>query len=176
MKATYQIDPSHSGVHFSVRHLMISTVRGSFSGVTGTIVHDPEDPTATTLEAQVPVETVNTNDEKRDAHLKHADFFDAAQYPVMTYKSSQVTAGTESSYTVFGDLTMHGVTKPVTLHVEEVSGETKDLWGKTRIGVTAKGKLTRSEFGLVWNAALETGGVVIGDEVKIEFDIQMVKQ
>jgi polyisoprenoid-binding protein YceI len=175
MKATYQIDSAHSGVHFSVRHLMISTVRGSFSGVKGTVVHDPDNPLATTMEAEVDINTVNTNDEKRDGHLKSPDFFDAAKFPVMTYKSSQVTKGTSTDYTVAGDLTLHGVTKPVTLSVEEVSGETKDPWGKTRIGATAKGKLNRSDFGLVWNAALETGGVMVGDEVKIEFDIQMVK-
>jgi polyisoprenoid-binding protein YceI len=175
MTNTYQIDASHSGVHFSIRHLMISTVRGSFSGVKGTVVHDPADPSATTLEAEVDVHTISTNDEKRDGHLKSPDFFDAAQFPVMTFKSTQVTKGTSSAYTVVGDLTLHGHTKPVVLEVEEVSEDTKDPWGNTRIGATAKGKLKRSDFGLVWNAAMETGGVMLGDEVKIEFDIQLVK-
>jgi polyisoprenoid-binding protein YceI len=175
MKATYEIDPTHSGVHFSVRHLMISTVRGSFSGVKGTVVHDPEDPSATTLDVEVDINTISTNDEKRDGHLKSADFFDAANFPIMSFKSLQVTKGTSASYTVTGDLTLHGVTKPVNLDVEEVSEETKDPYGKTRIGATAKGKLKRSDFGLVWNAALETGGFMIGDDVKIEFDIQLVK-
>jgi polyisoprenoid-binding protein YceI len=175
MKATYNIDPAHSGVHFSIRHLMISTVRGGFSAVKGTIVHDPDDPSATTIEAEVDVNSVTTNEEKRDGHLKSPDFFDAATYPVMTYKSTKVTKGTNDDYTVTGDLTLHGVTKPVVLEVEEVSEETKDPWGNARRGATAKGKLKRSDFGLVWNGALEAGGVMIGDDVKIEFDIQMVK-
>jgi polyisoprenoid-binding protein YceI len=176
MKATYQIDPAHTGVHFSVRHLMISTVRGTFSGIKGTLVHDPDDPAATTLEAEIDVNTISTHDEQRDAHLKSPDFFDAANFPVMTYKSSRVTDGSGGSYTISGDLTLHGVTKPVTLAVEEVSAETKDPWGATRIGATAKTKLKRSDFGLVWNGALETGGLMVGDDVKIEFDIELVKQ
>jgi polyisoprenoid-binding protein YceI len=175
MKATYNIDPAHSGVHFSVRHLMISTVRGSFSGIKGTVIHDPDDPSATALDAEIDVDTITTNDKTRDGHLKSPDFFDAATYPTMTYKSTAVTKGSASSYTLAGDLTLHGVTKPVVLDVEEVSEETKDGWGNTRIGVTAKGKLKRSDFGLVWNAPLETGGVVISDDVKIEFDIQLLK-
>jgi polyisoprenoid-binding protein YceI len=175
MKATYTIDPAHSGVHFSVRHLMISTVRGSFSGVKGTVVHDPDDPSATTLDAEIDVNTITTNDATRDGHLKTADFFDAATYPLITYKSTKVTKGSGSSYTLVGDLTLHGVTKPVVLDVEEVTEEMKDGWGGTRVGATAKGKLKRSEFGLVWNAPLETGGFVISDEVKIEFDIQLKK-
>ncbi len=175
MKATYTIDPAHSGVQFSVRHLMISTVRGTFSGVKGTVIHDPEDPSAAALDAEIDVNTVSTGDEKRDAHLKAPDFFDIAEFPVITYKSTQVTKGPGSSYTVVGDLTLHGVTKPVTLDVEEVSEEAKDPWGNTRIGATAKGKLKRSDFGLVWNAILETGGVMVSDEVKLEFDLQLVK-
>lgn len=175
MKATYEIDPAHSGVHFSIRHLMISTVRGSFPGVKGTVVYDPETPAATSINAEVDVNSIHTNDEKRDGHLKSPDFFDAATYPVMTYKSTSVTKGSEGTYLVAGDLTLHGVTKPVNLEIEEVSPETKDLWGKTRIGATAKGKLKRTDFGLVWNAAMETGGVMLGDEVKIDFDIQIVK-
>jgi polyisoprenoid-binding protein YceI len=175
MKTTYQIDPAHSGVHFSIRHLMIATVRGSFSGLKGTVVQDPDDPSATTLEAEVDVNTINTNDEKRDGHLKSPDFFDTEQYPVMTYKSTKVTAGDGADFTIIGDLTLHGVTKPVTLNVEEVSEEITDPWGKARIGATAKGKLKRTDFGLSWNAALEAGGAMLGDEVKIEFDIQLVK-
>ncbi len=175
MKNTYQIDASHSGIHFSVRHLMISTVRGSFAGVTGTVVHDTDNPGATTIEAEVDVNSVNTNDEKRDGHLKSPDFFDVATYPVMKFQSTGVTKGTDIAYTVTGDLTLHGVTKPVTLDVHEVSEEAKDPWGNTRIGATAKGKLKRSDFGLSWNAPLETGGVMLGDEIKIEFDLEMIK-
>jgi polyisoprenoid-binding protein YceI len=175
MKANYQIDPAHSGVHFSVRHLMISTVRGSFSGLKGAVTHDADNPSATTIEAEVDINSVNTNDEKRDGHLKSPDFFHSASYPVMTYKSTGVSKGDSHVYTISGVLTLHGVSKPVTLDVHEVSEETKDPWGNTRIGVTATGKLKRSDFGLVWNAPLETGGVMLGDEVKIEFDIELIK-
>jgi polyisoprenoid-binding protein YceI len=175
MTITYNIDPAHSGVHFSVRHLMISTVRGSFCGIKGTVAHDSENPSSTTIDVEIDVDTVTTNDAKRDGHLKTADFFDVEKYPVMTFKSTGVTSGTSSVYTIAGNLTLHGVTKPVVLDVEEVAEQAKDPWGLSRVGVTAKSKLKRSDFDLVWNAPLETGGFVISDDVKIEFDIQLVK-
>jgi len=175
MKNTYQIDAAHSSVQFSVRHLMVSNVKGTFSGVTGTVVYDPAEPAQTAIDATVDVNTVNTNDEKRDGHLKSPDFFDAAQYPVMTFKGKHVESSGDA-HKVTGDLTLHGVTKEVTLTVEEVSDETKDPWGNFRIGANAKGKIKRSDFGLTWNAALETGGVMVGDDVKIEFELQFVKQ
>jgi polyisoprenoid-binding protein YceI len=174
MKNTYQIDPAHSSVQFSVRHLMVSNVKGTFSGVAGTVVYDPDKPQQTAIDATVDVDTVNTNDEKRDGHLKSPDFFDVAKYPLMTFKSKSVET-TGDSHKVTGDLTLHGVTKEVTLTVEDVSDETKDPWGNTRIGANAKGKLKRSDFGLTWNAALETGGLMVGDDVKIEFELQFVK-
>ena len=175
MKNTYQIDAAHSSVQFSVRHLMVSNVRGTFSGVTGTVSYDPDKPAETTIDATVDVNTVNTNDEKRDGHLKSPDFFDVAQYPVMTFKSKKVqSAGDEHKVT--GDLTIHGVTKEVTLTVEDVSGEVKDPWGNTKIGATVKGKRKRSDFGFdSGNAPLETGGVLVGDDVKVEFDLQFLK-
>jgi polyisoprenoid-binding protein YceI len=173
--STYQIDPVHSHLQFAVRHLMVSNVRGSFSGVKGTVSYDPANPSATTLEAVIDVNTVNTNDEKRDGHLKTADFFDTALYPEITFKSTHVEKEDESDYKVTGDLTMHGVTKPVVLTVTDVSPEGKDPWGGTRIGCTAKTKIKRSDFGLNWNAALETGGFVISDDVRIEFELEFVK-
>jgi polyisoprenoid-binding protein YceI len=175
MKNTYQIDPGHSSVQFSVRHLMLSNVKGTFTGVTGTAVYDPDNPEQTSIEATIDINTVNTHDEKRDGHLKTADFFDVAQYPLMTFKSTSVSSSGDG-YHVTGDLSLHGVTKEVTLAVEEVTEETKDPWGQIRIGANAKGKIKRSDFGLVWNAALETGGVMIGDDVKIEFELEFVKQ
>lgn len=174
MKNTYQIDAAHSNVQFSVRHLMVSNVRGTFSGVTGTVLYDPDKPAETTIDATIDVSTVNTNDEKRDGHLKAADFFDVAQYPTMIFKSKLVEAG-KDQHKVVGDLTLHGVTHEVALLVEEVSGESKDPWGNTKIGASVKGKIKRSDFGLSWNAPLETGGVLVGDDVKLEFDLQFVK-
>jgi polyisoprenoid-binding protein YceI len=173
--STYQIDPTHSHLQFAVRHLMVSNVRGTFSGVKGTANYDPANPNATTVEAVIDVNTVNTNDEKRDGHLKTADFFDAARYPEMTFKSTHVVKEGDSEFKVTGDLTLHGVTKPVVLAVEDVSPEGKDPWGGTRIGASAKTKIKRSDFGLNWNAAIETGGFVIGDDVKLEFELEFVK-
>jgi polyisoprenoid-binding protein YceI len=175
MKNTYQIDAAHSSVQFSVRHLMVSNVRGTFTGVTGTVVYDPEKPAETSIDAVIDVNTVNTHDEKRDGHLKSPDFFDVGTYPSMTFKSKSVNSAATGSHTVTGDLTLHGVTREVTLTAEDVSDEAKDPWGNFRIGVSIKGKIKRSDFGLSWNAALETGGVMVGDEVKLEFDLELVK-
>jgi polyisoprenoid-binding protein YceI len=173
--STYQIDPVHSHLQFAVRHLMVSNVRGTFTGVKGTVNYDPANPAATTVDAVIDVNTVNTNDEQRDGHLKSPDFFDAAQYPVMTFKGTQVEKESDSEFKVTGNLTLHGVTKPVVLKVEDVSAEAKDPWGGTRIGATAKTKIKRSDYGLSWNAALETGGFMVGDDVKIEFELEFVK-
>ncbi len=175
MKTTYQIDATHSTLQFSVRHLMVSNVRGTFSGVTGTVSYDPDKPADTAIDATIDVNTVNTNDEKRDGHLKSPDFFDTAQFPQMKFKSKKVESVSSDSQKVTGDLTLHGVTKEVTLTVEEISGESKDPYGNIKIGATVKGKVKRSDFGLTWNAVLETGGVAVGDDVKIEFDLEFLK-
>ena len=176
MKNIYQIDAAHSNVQFSVRHLMVSNVRGTFTGVKGTVSYDPADPSNTAIDAEIDVNSVNTNDEKRDGHLKSPDFFDAGQYPVMKFKSKRIDATSATEQKITGDLTLHGVTKELTLVVDEVSEEAKDPWGNTRIGATAKGKLKRSDFGLSWNAALETGGVMVGDDVKLEFDLELSRR
>lgn len=175
MKNTYEIDPAHSNVQFIVRHLMVSNVRGTFSGVKGSVSYDPADPTTTTLEATIEVSSINTNDEKRDGHLKSPDFFDVAKYPTITFKGKRVEKIGDDEFKVTGDLTIHGVSKEVALTVHEVSQEAKDPWGGTRIGATVKGKIKRSDFGLTYNAALEAGGVMIGDDVKIELDLEFVK-
>jgi polyisoprenoid-binding protein YceI len=154
---------------------MVSNVRGTFTGVKGTVNYDPANPAATTIEAVIDVNTINTNDEKRDGHLKSPDFLDTAQYPVMKFQDTEVKKDGDSEFKVTGDLTLHGVTKPVVLKVDEVSSESKDPWGGTRIGATVTTKLKRSDFGLTWNAALETGGFMIGDDVKIELDLEFVK-
>jgi polyisoprenoid-binding protein YceI len=174
MKSLYKIDPAHSSIRFSVRHLMISNVRGGFTGVSGEVAFDPENLNQSTIDAEVDVATVSTGDANRDGHLKTAEFFDVEQFPKMSFKSTAIEKA-DDGYKVSGDLSLHGVTKPVTLTVEDVSEENKDPWGNLRIGTSAKGKLNRKDFGLNWNAALETGGVMVGDEVKIEFDLQLVK-
>lgn len=175
MKSTYEIDPTHSSLQFIVRHLMVTNVRGTFHGVKGSVSYDPADHASATFEATVDVNTINTNDEKRDGHLKSADFFDVAKYPNITFKGTRLEKVKDGEFRGTGDLTIHGVTKEVVLTVEDVSDEAKDPWGGTRIGATIKGKIKRSDFGLTYNAALETGGMMISDEVKLELDIQFVK-
>jgi polyisoprenoid-binding protein YceI len=175
MKTTYQIDPAHSGVHFSVRHLMLSNVRGTFSGIKGTVVYDPADPAATHVDAAVDAATISTGDPKRDEHLKSADFLDVAKYPAITFRSKRTGKTGDAEFKVTGDLTIHGVTREVTLSVEDVSREAKDPWGGTRIGATAKTRIDRQQFGVTWNSPLESGGVVVGDEVKLEFDLEFTK-
>jgi polyisoprenoid-binding protein YceI len=175
MKTAYQIDSAHSGVHFSVRHLMLSNVRGTFSGVTGTVLYDPADPASTEVDATVDAATLSTGDPKRDEHLKTADFFDVAEYPEITFKAKRTEKTGDGEFKITGDLTIHGVTREVTLSVEDVSPETKDPWGATRIGATAKTKIDRRQFGMSWNSALETGGVLIGDDIKLELDLEFTK-
>jgi polyisoprenoid-binding protein YceI len=175
MPTTYEIDPAHSHVSFSIRHLMISNVRGTFSGVKGPIVFDPENLAASSVKVEIDVNTVSTLDPKRDEHLKSADFFDAAKYPTMTFVNKKIEKKGDDEYKITGDLTIHGVTKEVTFEVAEVSPETTDPWGNIRVGATAKGKINRKDFGLEWNAPLETGGVLVGNDVKIEMEIQAVK-
>lgn len=174
-KAVYEIDSSHSAAHFSVRHLMISNVKGEFSKVTGTVVYDPNDPGATEIDAAIDVTTINTRDGQRDAHLRTADFFDTEQYPTLTFKSTQVRKS-KDKLQVKGDLTMHGVTREVTLEVDGPTSEVKDPWGNTRVGATASTKINRKDWGLTWNSALETGGVLVGEEVTITLDIEAVKK
>jgi polyisoprenoid-binding protein YceI len=175
MKATYQIDPKHSSASFVIRHLMITNVRGSFSGVTGTIVYDPENPDETSVEAEIPASTLNTQDPDRDGHVKSADFLDAEKYPSITFKSKKVESAGDGELKVTGDLTIKGVTREEVLKVEGPSAESKDPWGNARIGASAATRIKRSDFGLAWNAALETGGVVLSDELKIELEVSLIK-
>lgn len=174
MKTTYTIDPAHSSAQFSVRHMMITNVRGGFSRVTGTIGYDSENPTGSSIEAIIDASTINTLDAQRDAHLRSADFLDTEKYRDITFKSTKVTPA-DGELKVAGDLTIHGVTKQVVLKVEAPSAETKDPFGNVRIGASATTKIKRSEFGLTWNAALETGGFLVGDELKIELEVSMIR-
>ena len=173
--ATYQLDAAHSHVGFSVRHMMITNVRGEFQKVEGKVAYDPARPEATTMSVSIDVASINTREEKRDAHLRSADFFDADRYPAITFTSTAVRRRGEG-LEVTGDLTFAGVTRQVSLAVDELTPEHVDPWGTVRIGATARTKIRRSDFGMRWNAALEAGGVLVGDEVSIQIEVGMVKQ
>jgi polyisoprenoid-binding protein YceI len=174
-QVTYQIDSAHSAAHFSVRHMMVSNVRGEFTKLSGSLAYDASKPANSSLEARVEVASVSTRDEQRDAHLKSPDFFDAEKFPELTFVSKQVlNAG--DGWQLTGDLTIHGVTREVTLNVEGPTPEVKDPWGGYRIGATAETKIRRKDFGMTFNMALEAGGVVVGDEVKISIEIEAMRQ
>jgi polyisoprenoid-binding protein YceI len=170
---TYSIDTSHSDVNFSVRHMVFAKVRGSFTKWTAELTFDPADPSRSSLTVTIDVSSIHTREAQRDAHLKSADFLDAEKFPTITYKSRKVEPAGDKKYTVSGDLTIHGVAKPVTLAVEELGGG-KDPWGNQRIAFTARTKIDRGEFGLKWNQALETGGVLVGEHIDIEADVEVV--
>lgn len=173
--STWNIDPAHTAAEFKVKHMMISNVKGKFTGISGTLKLDEADPTRSSIEATIPVTTLSTGDEQRDAHLKSADFFDAEKLPTFTFKSTEVKPIGSGEYGVAGELTLHGVTKPVTFTVEGPSAPGKDPWGNTRIGLSATTKINRKDFGLTWNAALETGGVMVGEDVSITLDVEFIK-
>ncbi|MBV8070830.1 MAG: YceI family protein [Acidobacteriaceae bacterium] len=175
MSTTYEIDPAHSNLQFSVRHLMVTNVRGSFTGVKGSVIYDPQNPSAAVVEATIDAATLHTGDEQRDTHVKSPDFLDVANYPTITFRSTKVQKVSDEEFKVTGNLTLHGVTKEVVLDISEVSPEAKDPWGKTRIGASARTKIKRSDYGLTWNAPLEAGGVLIGDDVKLDFELEFVK-
>jgi polyisoprenoid-binding protein YceI len=174
-QTTYQIDPTHSSAHFSIRHMMISNVRGAFTKVSGTVLLDSENPANSKADASIEVASIDTREPQRDAHLKSADFFDAEKYPLIAFHAKQID-GSGSEWKLRGDLTIHGVTKEISLDVDGPTPETKDPWGNVRIGATATGKLNRKDFGLGWNAALEAGGVLVGEEVKLTIDVEAVRQ
>jgi polyisoprenoid-binding protein YceI len=172
----YQIDPAHSAAQFKVRHMMIANVKGEFTKVSGTVTSDPSDPAAVQIQAAIEASSISTRDEQRDGHLKSADFFDVARYPTITFQSNKVVPSGPNSFEVAGDLTIHGVTQPVPLTVEEVTPEAKDPWGNMRRGATARTKVNRKDFGLQWNVALEAGGFLVGDEIEISIDVELIRQ
>lgn len=174
--STWNIDPDHSNVGFKVRHLMVSNVKGSFDKHSGTVDINDKDITKSKVEVTIDTASINTNVQKRDEHLRSADFFDVAKYPTMTFVSKKVAKAGKDKLKVTGYLTLHGVTRQVVLDVEGPSKESKDPWGNIRKGATASTKINRKDFGLVWNAALETGGVTVGDEVTITLEIEMIKK
>ena len=169
---TWNIDPAHSVVEFKVKHMMISNVKGSFAKVTGTLTLNRADLSQSKVEAEIDVSSIDTRDAQRDGHLKSADFFHADEHATMRFVSTKVDA---AAHEVEGDLTIKGVTKKVVFDVEGPTGPAKDPWGNERVAASATTKISRKEFGLTWNAALETGGVLVGDEVTITLDVQFVK-
>ena len=172
---TYQIDSSHSGANFSVKHMMVTNVSGRFSNVKGAVTFDEKNLSKSSIEATVDIETINTNEPKRDAHLKSPDFFDAAKFPQMTFKSTKVyKAGGVTK--ADGDLTLHGVTKPVTLTLTELSGEVKHPMGTIVRGAVATTRISRKDYGLTWNKTIEAGGVVVGDEIAITLEIELSRK
>ncbi|HEX5750509.1 MAG TPA: YceI family protein [Archangium sp.] len=173
--AEYEIDSAHSAANFSVKHMMVSNVRGAFAKVTGTANIDEKDITKSTVQAVIDATTINTNEPKRDEHLKSPDFFDTAKYPTITFKSTKVEKAGDN-LKVSGDLTMHGVTKPVVLDVEGFTTEAKDPWGNTKRGGVATTKINRKDFGLGWNKVLDTGGVAVGEDVSITLDLELNKK
>jgi polyisoprenoid-binding protein YceI len=174
--SAWEIDPAHSSTLFAVRHLMVSTVRGEFGKVTGTVTLDASDPTKSSIEATIDTTSINTRNAKRDDHLKGPDFFDVAKYPTMTFKSKKIEALGKGKFKVTGDLTMHGVTQEVVLDVEGATTPVKDPMGKMRLGGGATTKLNRKDFGIVYNRGLETGGILIGEEVDVTIDVELTQK
>jgi polyisoprenoid-binding protein YceI len=174
-RTTWQIDPVHTSVEFGVKHMMFSTVKGRFPGIQGTIVLDRQDPTASAVDVEIDVTSIDTRDEKRDGHLRSADFFDADKYPAIRFKSSRVERTGDDRARVHGDLTVRDVTKEVALDVE-LLGVGTNPWGMEVAGFRAETRINRKEFGLGWNAPLETGGFLVGDDIKIEIDVEATRQ
>lgn len=168
---TWKLDPAHTDITFAVKHMMIATVRGRFSGVEGTLTGDPNDLANAKVEVKIDASTIDTRQEQRDDHLRSADFFEVEKFPEITFVSRQVTPKGGDAYEVVGDLTIRGVTQPITLDAT-FNGRGKDPWGNEKIGFSAEGRLNRKDFGLTWNAPLEAGGFLVSDEVRITIDAQ----
>jgi polyisoprenoid-binding protein YceI len=172
---TWNIDPVHTTAEFKVRHMMISNVKGQFTAVSGLVKLDEEDVTNSRVEALIDGASIKTRDADRDAHLKSADFFDVEKFPTLAFTSTRVALTREGEVAVEGDLTIRGATRKVVFDVEGPTAPARDPWGNTRIGLSATTKINRKDFGLTWNAALEAGGLLVGDEVTITLDVQAVK-
>jgi len=172
--STYQIDPKHSDAQFAVTHLMISTVRGEFHGINGTVVYDDSDVSKSSVNITIDATTVDTREPDRDKHLKSPDFFDVANHPTMTFKSNMVESSSSGKLKVYGDLTIRGVTKPAVLEVTIPKSPIKDPWGLQRTAISGTTKINRQDFGVAWNKSLDSGGVVVGDNVDVTLDVEMV--
>lgn len=172
---TWNIDPVHSAAEFKVKHMMISNVKGQFTSLKGTLSFDDTDITKSRVQATIDAASINTREPQRDAHLKSADFFDVEKFPTLTFKSTDIRQVGGEELAVTGDLTIHGVTRPVVFTVEGPTPANKDPWGSTRRGLSATTKINRKDFGLTWNSALETGGILVGEEVTITLEVEFVK-
>ena len=172
---TWNIDPAHSAAQFKVRHMMISNVKGEFTQISGKLELDGTDITKSKVEASIDAATINTRDPERDAHLRSPDFLDVEKFSILSFKSTQVSKRSDIELAVQGDLTIHGVTRQVVFDVEGPSAPMKDPWSNTRIGLSATANINRKDFGLTWNSALETGGLLLGDDVAITLDVEFVK-
>ncbi len=172
---TWSIDTAHSVAEFKVKHMMISNVKGQFAKVTGVLSLDESDLTDSRVEALIEAASIETRDAQRDAHLKSADFFDVEKFPTLSFKSTRISLVRDGELAVEGDLAIRGVTRKVLFSVEGPTPPAKDPWGNTRVAVSATTKINRKDFGLTWNTALETGGILVGDEVTITLDVEFVK-
>lgn len=173
--STWSIDPAHSAAEFKVRHMMISNVKGHFTKITGSLTLNEADVTKSGVEAAIEAASLNTREPQRDTHLKSADFFDVEKFPTLSFKTTRITRNKDGELQVTGDLTIRGVTRSVVFEVERPSEPAQDPWGNVRIGLSGTTKINRKDFGLTWNAALETGGVLVGDDVTINLDVQFIR-
>ncbi|MGO8793843.1 MAG: YceI family protein [Candidatus Sulfotelmatobacter sp.] len=172
---TWKIDPAHSTAEFKVRHMMIANVKGNFSKISGALFLDESDLANSRAEASIDATSIETRESQRDAHLKSADFLDVEKFPTLRFKSTSISIVKDGELSVEGNLTIHGVTRKVRFAVEGPTPPSKDPWGNTRVAVSAVTKINRKDFGLTWNAALETGGILVGDEVTITLEVEFVK-
>ncbi|HEY4735156.1 MAG TPA: YceI family protein [Gemmatimonadaceae bacterium] len=172
-KTTWKLDPSHTLVEFSAKHLMITTVKGRFTDIEGVIHADEKDPTKSSVEATLKAASIDTRTDQRDNHLRSGDFLDVEKFPEITFRSTRIE-GSRKEFKLTGDLTIRGVTKPVTLDVT-FEGQTKDPWGGERVGFSASGKIDRRDFGLTWNVVLEAGGLTVGNDIKINIEVEAVR-
>ena len=173
--STWNVDPVHAMAEFKVKHMMIANVKGHFPKVTGVLKLDESDLTKSSVEAEIDAASIETRDADRNAHLKSADFLDVEKYPTLTFRSERVSKTGDGEISVEGDLTIHGVTRKVTFEVEGPTPPAKDPWGNMRLAISANAKINRKDFGLTWNAALETGGVLVGDQVTINLEAEFIK-
>jgi polyisoprenoid-binding protein YceI len=176
LAATWQIDPAHSNVSFSVRHMMVSNVRGEFTKVSGTVEGDEKTPTQAVINATIDATSISTREAKRDDHLKSGDFLDVAKYPTITFKSKRIEPSGTGQFKVTGDLTLHGVTREVVLNVSDLTPPIKDPMGKTRAGTHATTKIDRKDFGINWSKTMDGGGLLVGNDVDISIDVEATTQ